>query len=429
MTSRVSTMKKTFAAIALCVASVSAVFAIETTAWRYRQPFDIAAPGATRVALPLETLDRLQPDLRDLRIIDGGGAELPYAVLELPSARAAYKNIVTTRRPVSLQIDGEKKEIIATIATETDAPLDSVELSVADTSDYMLPARVEISGDGSTWSTLARGQAIFRRNQGGRYNAVVQNTLALNGSRAAFVRVAISADESTLAITGAEVRSIKETAARESEPDIAVPARIVSAGQREGETLLTIDLGAANLSLRTLSFQISDALFMRSVSVIDADNNTLVRNQALYGVQLRGEATARKTTLEFRGLFVPTRRVTVRIENGDSPPLDVRGAGATCRPVHIAFNPAAAGRHVFLSGNSQARAPRYDLAVLSDKLASLPLSKISAAAQIETPDYRAPEPPREPSQWADNALFWIALAAVVIVLLVVVAKLLPRAKE
>ncbi|MDR0352748.1 MAG: DUF3999 domain-containing protein [Opitutaceae bacterium] len=420
-----------FTTLLLSVAGGAALRALDATAWRYQQPFEVAQAGAMRVALPPETLDRLQPDLRDLRIVGADGTESPYAVLELPAARAASQTLTVTRRPVSLRIDPEKKEVIATLSTETGAPLDSVALLIADTTDYMLPARVEISGDGNAWRTLASGLALFRRGQGGGYNTIVQNTLPLDRRSAAFVRVTISTGETSLAITGAELRVIKETAAREAMPDDDAPARIVATEQRAGETLLTIDLGAANLSLSTLSFQIADPLFMRHVTLTGTDGRELARGEALYRVEIPGQVSTSKTALAPGGLFVPERRILARIENGDSPPLDVRGVGATRRPVHIAFNPAVAGRFTFLAGNAQARAPRYDLAVLSGRLASLPLSRITAGASSETPDYRAPAPASDKTSVRDiigSAFFWLALTAVVIVLFVVIAKLLPKPK-
>jgi hypothetical protein len=413
----------------LLFAGRAPVRAFDATAWRYQQAFEVAqAGGAMRVALPPETLDRLQPDLRDLRIVGADGAEVPYTVLELPTARAAATTLVMMRRPVSLRIDMEKKEVIATIVTETDAPLDTVALFIADTRDYMLPARLEISENGDVWQTLATGLALFRRGQGGRYNAVVQNTLPLGHQSAACVRVTISTGESSLAITGAELRVIKETAARRALPDVVAPVHIVATEQRAGETLLTLDLGAANLSLSTLSLQIAERLFMRHVTLIGMDGRELARGETLYRVEIPGQVSTRKSTLAPGGVLVSERRLIARIENGDSPPLDVRGASATRRPVHIAFNPASAGRFIFLAGNEQARAPRYDLAVLSGQLANLPLSPITVGASTETPGYHRSLVPDNVSvrDIVGSVLFWLALTAVVVVLLVVIAKLLPK---
>ncbi|MDR1011723.1 MAG: DUF3999 domain-containing protein [Opitutaceae bacterium] len=432
-------MKKLLPSIALsfsiCAAGVTG-FALDPAEWQFRQTFDIDRAGPVRIAAPADTLGAAQPDLRDLRILSPDGAELPCAFLKLPAARAAYETTKTLHRTAALELNAAKKELAVTIKTGTDERLESAELLIPDTTDYLLPARVEISGDGRTWETLARGQALFRRGrgQGSRYGAVVQNTLSLNRRAAAWVRVTIAFETAPVAVTGAQLRTVTETAARSAAPDEAVEARIVSTEQRAGETLLTVDLGAANLTLSALEFTINDPLFMRGVTLSAGEKNAgeknvLSRGDTIYRVNVGNQIAAHKITLDLDGIFVPARQIVVHIENGDSPPLDVRSLNAKRRPVHIAFNPTVAGRHVFLSGNPRAVAPRYDIVALSDQFANLPVTEISTGAIAATPDYRPPAPPSEPGQFTKRALFWVALALVVAVLLFVIGRLLPKTEK
>jgi hypothetical protein len=425
-------MKKLLPSIAfsfsICAAGVTG-FALDPAEWQFRQTFDIDRAGPVRIAAPADTLGTAQPDLRDLRILSPDGTELPCAFLKLPTARAAYETTKTLHRTAALELNAAKKELAVTIKTGTDERLESVELLIPDTTDYLLPARVEISGDGQTWETLASGQALFRRGQGGRYAAVVQNTLSLNRRAAAWVRVTIAFETAPVAVTGAQLRTVTETAARSAVPDEAVEARIVSTEQRAGETLLTVDLGAANLTLSALEFTINDPLFMRGVTVSAGEKNVIARGDTIYRVNVGNQIAAHKTTFDLGGVLVPVRQIVVLIENGDSPPLDVRGLNVKRRPMHIAFNPTVAGRHVFLSGNPRAVAPRYDIAALSDQFANLPVTEISAGAIAATPDYRPPAPPSEPGWFTKRALFWVALALVVAVLLFVIGRLLPKAAE
>jgi hypothetical protein len=415
-----------------CAAS-TVCLALDPAGWQFRQTFDVAQGGPLRVSVPADTLGGAQPDLCDLRIVGPDGAELPYTFLELPAERAAFDPIKTLRRPVSLRVDPAKKEIIVTIETGTDDPLESVELVIPDTKDYLLPARVDISGDGQKWETLSSGQVLFRRSQGvGRYDAVVQNTFSLNRRAAAWARVTISFDTDPVAVSGAMIRTVTGTPGRAAMPDEDVPARIVKTERRPGETWLTIDLGAANLSISKLAFSIQDPLFMRSVSMMretgDGGKQAPMRTGVIYRVEVENQIAARKTELDIGGIQIPAKQMIVRIENGDSPPLDVRSVSVKRRPVHVAFNPPVAGTCAFLSGNKAAAASSYDLAALSGRLASLPLARITAGAVVETPNYVAPKPPGEPGAFAMRAVFWLALAVVVIVLLVVVAKLLPKPK-
>ncbi|MDR2674811.1 MAG: DUF3999 domain-containing protein [Opitutaceae bacterium] len=430
---------------ALCAACIlctgAACLALEPAGWQYRQAFDIGRGGPARIPLPAGTLDGAQPDLRDLRVLAPDGAELPYALPRLPAAREAGETTRTLHRAAALQVNRAEKEIVVTIETGTDERLDSVEPLIPDTSDYLLPARVEISGDGRAWETLADRLALFRRGQGGRHGAVVQNTLPLGRRTAAWVRVAIAFETGPVAVAGARLRTVTATAARAAVPDEEVAARIVATSRRAGETLLAIDLGAANLALSELAFDIADPLFMRGVTITAGGENggagenaaaasgeTVLARGALYRVAVGDRLDAHKTALDLGGVPAPARRIVARIEDGDSPPLDVRGVTAKRRPVHLVFNPPAAGRHVFLSGNPRAAAPRYDLAALADRFADLPVTAIAAGPVEAAPGYRPPAEPDEPWRFARSAGFWVALALVVAVLLFVIGRLLPKAE-
>lgn len=410
-------------AFSLC----GAAFALDPSGWQYRQPFDIGGTtGPARIAVPADTLGGAQSDLQDLRILSPDGAELPYAVLKAQDARAAYETSKTLRRDATVMLDSERRELAVTIETDTDERLDSVELLVPDTTDYLLPAHVEISGDGRDWETVARGQALFRRGQGGRHDAVVQNTLSLGRRAAAWVRVTIAFEREPVAVTGARLRTVTSVAARAAAADAAFSASVVSTEQRQGETLLTVDLGAANLRLSEIEFRIADPLFMRGVTIADDGGRVLARGGSLYRVVSGARINAEKTALDLGGLFVPTRRIVVHVENGGSPPLRIGGDVAVKRrPAHIVFNPASPGRHVFLSGNPQAVAPRYDIEALSATFADMPVTEISPGVFAAVPDYRAPKVADGRGPLVTRSLFWVALAFAVAVLLFVIGRLLP----
>lgn len=434
-------MKKLLAIIPAIFVFGAPAHSLDQAGWECRQSFDVAQAGPARVSVPIDTLGRARADLRDLRIIGPDGAELPYAMLALPDARAAYRVSQTVApRAFGAALDGTTT--VVTIETGADKPLESIELNIPDAKDYMKPARVEVSTDRKNWTTVAGGQPLFRRNQGGRYDAVAQNTLPLGGRAAAFVRVTIyDQGNEPIAVAGAKLRVVDEVAARDTVPDEKVAATISNVKQLPDETVLTVDLGAANLRLTSLNLAVGDSLFARSVTIAllaadgankasdaTANEKTLARNRPVYSrTSIGGIETSGRTTVALDGAPVPSRTILVRIANGDSPALDIRGVSATRRPVHLAFNPVVAGRHTFLSGNPQAAAPRYDIALLSKELARLSLTEIVADTLVTTPDYRAPAAPGEPpGQVTKRVLFWIALAVAVGALLFVIGKLLPK---
>ncbi|AWI08558.1 DUF3999 family protein [Ereboglobus luteus] len=426
-------MKKLLALIPAIFVFGATAHCLNQSDWECRQSFDVAQAGPARVSVPIDTLGRAQADLRDLRIVGPDGAELPYAMLALPDARAAYRVSQTVApRAFGAALDGTTT--VVTIETGADKPIESIELSIPDAKDYMKPARVEVSTDRKNWTTIAGGQPLFRRNQSGRYDAVAQNTLPLGGRTEPFVRVTIyDQGHEPIAVAGAKLKVVDEVAARGTVPDENVAATITNVKQLADETVLTVDLGAANLRLTSLSLAVGDSLFARSVTVTlpaagddtTERESTLARNRPVYSrTSIGGIETSGKTTVALGGAPVPSRTILVRIANGDSPPLDIRGVVATRRPAHLAFNPSVAGRHTFLSGNPQAAAPRYDIAMLSRELARLPLTEIAADTLAVAPDYRAPAAPS--GQVTTRVLFWIALAVTVGVLLYVIGRLLPK---
>ncbi len=119
-----------------------------------------------------------------------------------------------------------------------------------------------------------------------------------------------------------------------------------------------------------------------------------------------------------------TTALVLETDNGDNPPLAL-GAVTAAHPVaRLLFKTDAAPLALYY-GHPQAAAPRYDLALVAGQI---------LAATKEAATLGAEEQARADG-WAKSALtgarggviFWAVLALVVIVLLVVVAKLLPKA--
>ena len=113
----------------------------------------------------------------------------------------------------------------------------------------------------------------------------------------------------------------------------------------------------------------------------------------------------------------------VETDNGDNPPIALSAATATHGVARLLFKTDAAPVALYY-GNAQVASPRYDLALVAGEL--LAAQKIVAAL--------GPEEKSRSDGWTKTALagarggvlFWGVLALVVAVLLVVVAKLLPK---
>ena len=129
------------------------------TQWRHTQALEVDATGLVRVNLPPETLDAARPALEDLRIVDGAGNEVPYAIQQMvPSSDA-------THRPAEFNSAIGNGTTTVTLRTGTTAILNGITLETP-AEEFIKALRIEGSHDGKTWQELATGLPIFRQRGG-----------------------------------------------------------------------------------------------------------------------------------------------------------------------------------------------------------------------------------------------------------------------
>jgi len=119
------------------------------------------------------------------------------------------------------------------------------------------------------------------------------------------------------------------------------------------------------------------------------------------------------------------RTLWLETDNGDNPPIDLAGVRVHCAVTRLLFK-AAPDRPLFLYyGNPAAAAPRYDLGMVGEQL----LAAEKTGAEL------GDEQALKGSSWGETIalagrsgiLFWGILGLVVILLLAVIARLLPKA--
>jgi hypothetical protein len=186
-----------------------------------------------------------------------------------------------------------------------------------------------------------------------------------------------------------------------------------------------IKLPHAGLPLNRLTLRSSSILFQRRVRLFekipDGRDGTVERTLA--------EADWSHTpghdpalVLWFNG--VPTTdTLTIETANGDNPPLLLTGVQATYPVVRLLFK-TEPGPLSFYYGNPDASPPRYDLSLVAGQIlaAEKSVATLGAEEKARSDGWSAP--------WLSGLrggpILWIALGLVVVVLLVVVAKLLPK---
>lgn len=366
--------------LALLFAATS-LNALTPDEWKNRQSLDLDRPGPIKFALPATTIDAAQTDLKDLRIIDASGKETPYLLLK-PSENTGRKIA-----PKKFRSELTDSATIITLETGTDQALDFVELETG-AHGFLKPVEVEVSSDGEEWRLLDTNIPIFRQDN------ATKTTLPLARCVSAYVRLTINDTRSRpIAITGASL----QTSSTQSTPSEPFSPRIVRAEEFTGETILTLDLGAANLSVSELEIAADDPLFARnvSISVRELQNGQIGERTIARGTIFR---VAFSTVAPISGLHIPieskisSRELLVHVENGDSPSLQIKEVLGRRNPLHIVIAPAAPGHLEIVTGNSQATAPHYDLAPLAAELDKLPLSTVRIGDPTLNSAYRQADP-------------------------------------
>lgn len=189
-----------------------------------------------------------------------------------------------------------------------------------------------------------------------------------------------------------------------------------------------IRLPRAGLPLTRLTCVARTALFERSLSLYEqlADERGGQYRQVLGGGlwQQTPERPSKDFALELDGaprsgtLFLET-------ENGDNPPVELEKFQVFYPATHILFK-AKPGDELYLYyGNARVALPRYDLRLAADQLLAAEKNAASLSAEEQLRSFSWREDPR-PGQ--GGLLFWGILAAVVVVLLMIIARLLPKAQ-
>jgi hypothetical protein len=185
-----------------------------------------------------------------------------------------------------------------------------------------------------------------------------------------------------------------------------------------------IKLPRAGLPLSRMTLNSPTALFQRHVRVFEkiSDDRGNTYERTLASSDWSHTPDDRRALALTLTHAPTTDTLVVETDNGDNPPVSIGSVAATYPVTRLLFKSDAPPALYY--GNRQAAAPRYDLALVARQI-------LAAEKNIAL---LGPEEKTKSDGWAKTAfsgakgglIFWSALAMVVIVLLAVVAKLLPK---
>jgi len=189
-----------------------------------------------------------------------------------------------------------------------------------------------------------------------------------------------------------------------------------------------ITLPYPGLPVRSLTATIPTPLFQRDVRLIEeVEDERGAASRSWLGQSNWSHAPGQPA-----GVFAIASRVTPRsdmlwieTDDGDNPPIELSGVKIHYGVTRLLFK-AAAGAPVFLYyGDREAAAPRYDLSLVGAQL----LAADKAGAELGAEERLKGRTVADSIALAGRSgvLFWGMLILVVIVLLAVIARLLPKA--
>lgn len=185
-----------------------------------------------------------------------------------------------------------------------------------------------------------------------------------------------------------------------------------------------------NLPLHRLTLESPSALFERQIRVFEMVQTT------------RGDSFEQAVaTAPWRNLLnseddntlsivlddvAQSEALWLETDNGDNPAIMISSATVTYPVVRLLFKPAEASPVTLHYGNLNVGAPQYDLGLVAPQLLSAERAPATLGVEAANDGMLVRGTLRG---LRGGPIFWISLAAVVIVLLVVVAKHLPKPEE
>ncbi len=195
--------------------------------------------------------------------------------------------------------------------------------------------------------------------------------------------------------------------------------------KRPGTSIWQIRLPEPGLPIQRLTLSTTTPLFQRQFRIFEkrvAPDGRTVEIPLASGLWSRkpepGEPETRSFNISERPL---SDTLWIETDNADNPAIEPGPLRALYPVVRLIFKVAETEGFTLAYGNKTAQAPQYDLSLVASKLLT------STRNIAQTGDAKSSDATRKPFPELNGGfIFWIALSLVVLVLLVVVAKLLPK---
>ncbi|HLY38040.1 MAG TPA: DUF3999 family protein [Candidatus Binatia bacterium] len=384
-------MRAALAVLALVLLWQPAV--AEAPRFRHERPVMPAGPGAGRLAVDVPLLAGARPlrydpagrfvgGLDDLRLFATTGAEVPHLVVAPSEPREEWR-------------DGR---LVPVLATDDESGFE-VDLGAATTVDrlrltglsapFLKRVRLEGSGDRNHWALLAAEATVFDlpAEQLRRFD------IDFAPEDVRYLRVTWD-DRSSARLPAPQVAAARVATAVTPPAPERVPLPFEARPSEPGKSRFRLRLPAVGMPLRALELDCPGEHLLRPAYVAEArlDGGEVTPHEL-------GQAVLRRTARG--GLVAADLRIPIAtpsepelelvVDDGDNPPLDLRGVWAELAPLPwIYFESPDGATLVARFGDAKIAAPRYDLEAARAAVAG---TTPPGARWGETVATAQPEPP------------------------------------
>jgi hypothetical protein len=257
------------------------------------------------------------------------------------------------------------------------------------------------------WRIVRERAGIFRfRKQGLDGN----QTVTYSDSNARYLRLRFLDGQKQFPVSSVQVAyDVTEPAER-----VAVPVELVpDPSSPPGVSVWRADLGTPNPSIAEVRFAVEQTEFNRAVRVsASADGESWLDESSCKIYRVRQKDQMEESLCASVGDVQGMRYWRVQVENGNDPPLVGVRPTLYTTPRHIVFRQEPGRSYRLLYGQSEAKAPQYELGRLASR------KDIEAAVPVALENEEINSGYADPRPWTEQhpSVLWVALGIAVVLL-------------
>ena len=355
------------------------------------------------VVVPPEIYSHAVAGLRDLRVIDAQGREVPYVLdVRRGSTHVEARPTKMGKRSFS---PGHFTQVVLD-AGEKPLFHNAVYLDTPET-EFIVWVEAAVSDDARHWRIVRDRAPIFRFEKEGRQGST---TITYDQTNARYLRLRLFEARQAFPVSRAEVRYAVSEAAETVLTPLVVNPGTPSQPQRSA---WVTDVGSAGWPIAEIRFEVEQPEFHRPVhasSSQDGSSWTVYGTGEIY--RFRQGNTQQESLRIGLSEWDSQRYWRVEVLNGNDAPLVGARPAFYLAPRHVVFRREPGNTYRLIYGDSTAKPPQYDLARLYDG------KVIHAAAPAELGPEEVNSSYADPRPFTERhpVLLWIALGLAIVLL-------------